>query len=653
MRGDTWEKLSSRLALAACVAILGGCSSGGGNSAGTPSSPSGGNTGGGGTPNPPASFVTLDQATLGTSPATVQTASATGPDFVSRLSETPAGTVFPLLQTSIKLTSSSVSADSETNKGGTTLAYGAAGQAGLRLSIPALGISDRPVTNQAPLVAAANPDALNNVAQKIQSNTTVLVAMVWPYMLSGQWLAADGTKGTLSEFITGYRTQGAAMPNSGTATYTGTDNVHGYTFQANNSSNLTGNGSVTVDFAHGTVSGKLTNIFSENASSLRSSWNDISFTGTFGAASPSFAGTSSVSSVSYSNEALKSGTQGVVSGEFYGPGAENVGAVWSLSDDKTAAMGTLGASKQAFAVGSPSTPGYGTSPAATVTAAAANNPTFDAIGGSPYASGTFPAMQTALKASAAGIAGAPATDSVTFTDDGTTGVCSGGGTCSGSQFKLDLPSIQMSVSASIPTDFSTQTTTEIQSTSDGKLSLTTYGLSYVTFGTWALQLSNLGTTSDAGSYMAGYVTPAAAMPTTGTAHYAGKSNAVSGTVFVTDGGNAVSARLEGGAQFDADFATGSVTGAFTNIQATPADGISSSFNDVAVNANIASGTSTFSGTTAAASPGNGHYALKPTAAGQISGGFYGPNANELGAVWTLSNGDGSGAAIGTVGALKQ
>ena len=37
----------------------------------------------------------------------------------------------------------------------------------------------------------------------------------------------------------------------------------------------------------------------------------------------------------------------------------------------------------------------------------------------------------------------------------------------------------------------------------------------------------------------------------------------------------------------------------------------------------------------------------------INGGFYGPNAENLGAVWTLSNGDGTGVAMGGVGATKQ
>ena len=65
------------------------------------------------------------------------------------------------------------------------------------------------------------------------------------------------------------------------------------------------------------------------------------------------------------------------------------------------------------------------------------------------------------------------------------------------------------------------------------------------------------------------------------------------------------------------------------------------------------GTNSFSGSTGAATAPAGTYTLKGTANGHIDGAFYGPNANELGAVWTLSNGDGTGAAIGVVGGTKQ
>jgi hypothetical protein len=60
----------------------------------------------------------------------------------------------------------------------------------------------------------------------------------------------------------------------------------------------------------------------------------------------------------------------------------------------------------------------------------------------------------------------------------------------------------------------------------------------------------------------------------------------------------------------------------------------------------------FSGQTAANSAPGNSLSLKATAVGAITGGFYGPAADNVGAVWTLSNGDGTGAAAGALGAAK-
>ena len=175
------------------------------------------------------------------------------------------------------------------------------------------------------------------------------------------------------------------------------------------------------------------------------------------------------------------------------------------------------------------------------------------------------------------------------------------------------------------------------------------GLNYLSYGSWSIALSNFRSTSDAGSYVAGYQSPASAMPTTGTAHYSSTSYGVTGTVYVTNGGTTTSAALMGTANLDVDFAASSIKGTLDHINYSK-DGMSGGFNDIAVSANIASGTSTFSGTTAATTAGSSYYALKPTATGQINGAFYGPTPKEMGAIWTLSNGDGTGVAVGAVGA---
>jgi len=109
--------------------------------------------------------------------------------------------------------------------------------------------------------------------------------------------------------------------------------------------------------------------------------------------------------------------------------------------------------------------------------------------------------------------------------------------------------------------------------------------------------------------------------------------------------------LIGNANFTVDFTTGKISGALSGIVTNDDTIVSSSWNDVSITANIAAGTNRLSGTTASTASPNSIFALKGSAAGVINGAFYGPAGQNLGAVWTLS--DGTGSAIGFVGAGRQ
>jgi hypothetical protein len=121
--------------------------------------------------------------------------------------------------------------------------------------------------------------------------------------------------------------------------------------------------------------------------------------------------------------------------------------------------------------------------------------------------------------------------------------------------------------------------------------------------------------------------------------------------------------VQGDASFTANFSTGQINGNFTNMKLYINDNPSDygriyayPWNSVSVSASIAGGTNKFSGSTAVTpTPGgvSAPHALKPSATGHIDGKFYGPNAQNLSGVWTLSNGDGTGSAVGSVGAAKQ
>jgi hypothetical protein len=110
--------------------------------------------------------------------------------------------------------------------------------------------------------------------------------------------------------------------------------------------------------------------------------------------------------------------------------------------------------------------------------------------------------------------------------------------------------------------------------------------------------------------------------------------------------------LQGDANLNVDFASGHVTGKLTNISANdPCSGYTSPWNDVSVNATLAPGTNKFGGSTGAASQPTSPFALKSTATGNINGAFYGPATNNLGALWTLT--DGTLSASGGIAAARH
>lgn len=140
-----------------------------------------------------------------------------------------------------------------------------------------------------------------------------------------------------------------------------------------------------------------------------------------------------------------------------------------------------------------------------------------------------------------------------------------------------------------------------------------------------------------GAFVAGYETPAAALPTSGTASYTG---VVGGAVYVPAPGGFDEASLAGSASFTADFGLRSVAGAVTGMNA----GGSAAWNDVTFTSAIAG--NGFSGSTSVTTTPAGTWSLAGNATGTIEGTFFGPAAQEAGAVWTLF--DGTRAAIGTL-----
>lgn len=188
-------------------------------------------------------------------------------------------------------------------------------------------------------------------------------------------------------------------------------------------------------------------------------------------------------------------------------------------------------------------------------------------------------------------------------------------------------------------------------------------LNYVLFGDWAVSASTSATTpNNASFWITGYQTPASQLPT-GTASYVANGSTttsstagiVTGIVAAPSGSSFVNGELAGNASLSVNFGTGAISGTFSSMGVTPKGGSTTGWNGVTVAGTIAGGTSTFAGTTAATGTPGGTFGLSTSATGVIDGAFYGPNGQELGAVWSLHDGTGVNgkAAIGVVSATKQ
>ncbi len=277
------------------------------------------------------------------------------------------------------------------------------------------------------------------------------------------------------------------------------------------------------------------------------------------------------------------------------------------------------------AVGAPAPASFGGSPVP-AQIAASDHPEFetDAI------NGAFPALASSLQATSSGLSAASSIQSATAT---LTSTMPTRGNLPDTVIQLSVPSIGLNAQWDV---------SDILSVGDD---FGTFGSNYVVLGSWESRAAPAasGASGDLQNvtwFSFGYETPATAMPTAGQAAFTGF---LSGNVFAPTGGQIAEAQLGGNAIFSVDFSSGKMTGAFTNITTNAAP---YSWNDVSVAASIAAGTNKFNGSTAVTSAPPGPFSLNASASGSINGAFYGPAAQNLGAIWTLS--DGTTSAIGGV-----
>ena len=266
----------------------------------------------------------------------------------------------------------------------------------------------------------------------------------------------------------------------------------------------------------------------------------------------------------------------------------------------------------------------------------------------PAAGTTFPLLHTAINVIFPNATGAVNTQGASVTITGTQVV--GGVTRAVLEFKL--PEIGLDATGLIG-DGTTVTL------ADGrKFTLWATSLNYSAFGAWNLTPIQAGGsgTYQFGAGMSGYQTPSANVPT-GTATYLGNSattGGVFGHVVTPDGtGNIVINSVTGDASIAVNFSTGNVNGSLTNMMVATTPTTSTPWNNVSLTGTMSG--ATLSGTTASSgTPPAGSRSFDASSTGTFNGSLFGPNGEELGAVWTLHDSTGQGkSALGFIGATKQ
>lgn len=214
----------------------------------------------------------------------------------------------------MKFQSTGISADADTNAAGVTVRVDPS-TGGLRVTATSLGIQDQPLPVQ------PGDDALD-------------------WTRTGVWtLTGASGLANAAPFVTGYETPLSGIPTTGTATYNGS--AQGVVYYPSGSSYATtrveGTASFTADFDARSVNGNMTGM----KTATDAAWNNVSFNAQISSTQNGFSGNSQVTSAPGGAASLAAGATGTIEGRFYGPSAQEAGAVWTLHDGNITAEGTI------------------------------------------------------------------------------------------------------------------------------------------------------------------------------------------------------------------------------------------------------------------------------------------------------------------------
>jgi hypothetical protein len=480
---------------------------------------------------------------------------------------------------------------------------------------------------------------------------------LWQWMVLGNWVLQTPTPVAgqairpdyVGVFVTGAATVPTDLPTTGSAIYNGGGpSVTGYTFvqAADPYFFRSGDANFTVNFATGTMTGALTNITFSNVGGP--AWMNVGLTGSL-----SGSALSGTAAVTYTSNAslMAANATGMFTGGLYGPGFTSVahdlenelGVAWSVSDGVHTTIGTAGAQ---------------------TLQGATDYPVRTFSGDQPIIGTVFPLTQAAYQVSGANLttdAAASANSTATLVGLSTTR-----GMLDQQVFELKVPAlgIDARLGGTLIDSLPLAATADTVQLSNGSwLTLergTTASAQYLLLGEWMVSASNPGAgqplnPTEYGTFITGSATPVSSMPTSGTATYS-DSGPLS---FVAPGpvvgvvsspgssGNLLTLGQASSVNIVADFGTAKLSGTLTSgimqvNNSTPVGTIG-----VSLNGSISS--NTFSGATSVTSSTGG--LISVGASGTFQGGFFGPNLQEIGGLWNVS--DGTNKIVGGFGAPKM
>jgi len=295
--------------------------------------------------------VAASPGSFGDSPLQPQIATAGGPTFDGSSGPLPTNVSFPVLSSALQFDSGAAMPATNNQSATATIS---ADSSTVRLVVPSANLNQNLPLSGTP--AVPTPEGWNLSGLASSFNTDYVSTWGLSYVSLGLWLHS-GAKGSTPQvaftaYAFGYETPAAGMPTSGSAAYSGPGAVRGdLSIAPPTGTNpylcadcnfwVSGDASFSVNFASGNIDGRFTNMTNHGDSGVLP-WYDISVGGQIASGTNKFSGTTSISPQQSLGVGNANGN-GVINGAFYGPNAQNLGAIWTLTGQSFSALGAVAA----------------------------------------------------------------------------------------------------------------------------------------------------------------------------------------------------------------------------------------------------------------------------------------------------------------------